>query len=187
MWPRVRAAIIAFALVLGAIDGLPLPKPERAAHLPPALGRAVDWLAGAQATVLAPVLPLRDALMVSERWALFAGAGRERFRLYVEGRSAPNGEFRLLYRADDPRHRKLADTIEYRRVRGAFNPRSREPPAGYDAFVSFVARRLCEKHRRLVEVRVRMEEIHILARGRGYAGTGRFVHERTRARSDVLP
>jgi hypothetical protein len=187
MWPRVRAAIIAFALVLGAIDGLPLPKPERAALLPPVLARAVAWLAQAQATVLSPVVPLRDALVVSERWALFAGASRERFRLYVEGRSADSGEFRLLYRADDPRHHELADTIEYRRVRGAFNPRTREPPAGYDAFASFVARRFCEKHPRLVEVRVRMEEIAILPRGAGYAGTGRFVHERTRARSEVRP
>jgi hypothetical protein len=187
MWPRVRAAIIALALVLAAIDGLPLPKPERAERLPPLLRGAVARVAAIQAGILAPIRPLADALVVSQRWSLFAGASQDRFRLVVEGRSASDATFRPFYRADDPRHAELADTIEYRRVRGAFNPRTREPPAGYDAFAAFVARRLFSAHPRLAEVRVRLEAIRIRERGRGYAGTGTFVHERLRKRSEVMP
>src|SRR5689334_8165280 len=187
MWPRVRAAIIALALVLAGIDGLPLPKPERVERLPQLLRGAVARIAAIRDGILAPIRPLTDALVVSERWSLFAGASEDRFRLVVEGRNAANAAFRLFYRADDPRHAELADTIEYRRVRGAFNPRTREPPAGYDAFAAFVAGRLFRAHPKLAEVRVRLEAIRILERGRGYAGTGTFVHERLRQRSEVAP
>jgi hypothetical protein len=187
MRPRPRAALIALALAVALVDGLPLPPAGRARAVSPALASVVAGLASAQGVLCAPFRPLFDTLLVTERWVLFAGASRERFRLEIAARGAPDSKWQLLYRADDPRHRALADVIEYRRVRGAFNPRTQEPPAGYDAFASFIAGRIFRERPDLCEVRVRMEQIRIRDDGAGYARRGRFVHERTRRRSDVLP
>jgi len=185
-WPRVRAALIAVALVGAALDGLPIPAPERAAAFSPWVGRVAAWAEAQRARALAPFSRLSGELVLVQRWVLFAGASRDRYRLEVAGREAGRSEFELLYRADDPKHRLLASTIEYRRVRGAFNPRTREPPQGYPAFASFVRERLFAQRPKLEEVRVRMEEIRILDRG-GYMGTGRYAHEITSVRRPERP
>ncbi len=186
MQRTARAALIALVLTVGLVNGLPLPAPERAERILPGLGGVVLGVARAQAFVLTPFRPLFDALRLTERWVLFAGASRERFRLEVAARRGPTGPWKLLYRADDERHRFLAELIEYRRVRGAFNPRTQEPPAGYDAFTAFVARRLFRERPEFDEARVRMERIRIADRG-GYTPTHEFAHEVVRRRAEVLP
>jgi hypothetical protein len=186
MRPGVRAALIALVLAVGIIDGLPLPPVERAANVAPWLAGPAAGALRAQAFLLAPFRPLFEGLRVTERWVLFAGASERRFRLEVAARRAPNEPWRLLYRADDSHHGYLGDLIEYRRVRGAFNPRTQEPPPGYDAFVTFVARRILSERPELDAVRVRMERIRIPDLG-GYAGTRVYAHERVKRREDVLP
>lgn len=183
---EARAALIALVLAVGLVDGLPIPSEARAARLPAWLGDVAAGARGAQNRALWPFLPLFGALHVTERWVLFAGASRERFRLEVAARANENGGWKLLYRADDAQHRLLADVIEYRRVRGAFNPRTQEPPAGYEAFVSFVARRVLAERPEFGEVRVRMEHVRI-ADGGGYVGSKRYAHELVRRRDEVLP
>jgi hypothetical protein len=186
MQRTARAALIALVLTVGLVNGLPLPAPERAERLAPGLGGVVLGVARAQAFVLTPFQPLFEALRLSERWVLFAGASRDRFRLEVAARRAPNGPWKLLYRADDERHRFLAELIEYRRVRGAFNPRVQDPPAGYAAFTALVARRLLSERPEFDEVRVRMERIRIADAG-GYTPTHEYAHEIVLRRDEVLP
>ena len=181
MPPRGRAALIALALGLGLLDGLPLLPPERAAALPPFLQAANARAVAAQALLLAPFRPFLSGLVVSERWSLFAGASRDRFRFELAARREPSGPWVLLYRADDARHRLFAEVIEYRRVRGAWNPRTEEPPPGYEAFGSFIAERVFAARPEFGAVRLRMERIRIQERG-GYARSGAFVHELTRER-----
>jgi hypothetical protein len=181
MQPRPRAALIALALALGLVDGLPLPPPERQRDLAPVVQGALGVVALAQAAILAPFRPLARALVVTERWVLFAGASRERFRFELSGRRGGHDPWQLLYRADDPEHRFLAGLIEYRRVRGAWNPRTQLPPEGYDAFASFVAGRVFAERPDLSELRLRMERIRI-EEGGGYTGTGEFAHELRRRR-----
>jgi hypothetical protein len=186
MQRTARAALIALVLTVGLVDGLPLPAPERAEQMLPGLGPVAAGAARAQALVLTPFLPLFEALRLTERWTLFAGASRERFRLEVAARRAPDGRWQLLYRADDERHRFLAELIEYPSVRGAFNPRTQDPPAGYAAFTAFVSRRLLRERPEFDEVRVRMARIRIADRG-GYTPTHEYAHEIVRRREEVLP
>jgi len=182
MSPRGRAALVALALALGLVAGLPLPPPAQVATLSPPLQRVLAGIGAAQSVILAPFQPLMAGLLVGERWSLFAGASQERFRFELSARPSAREPFKILYRADDDRHRFLSDLIEYRRVRGAWNPRTAEPAPGYDAFASFIAERVFRERPELREVRLRMERIHILDRG-GYVPSGEFVHERLRVRS----
>ena len=186
MRAEARAALIALVLAVGLVDGLPLPSAERARGFAPWLAGPADAANRAQAVLLGPFRLAFDWLRVNERWVLFAGASARRFRLEIAARKHSSEAWQLLYRADDERHRFLADLIEYRRVRGAFNPRTQEPPPGYEAFVAFIARRIFDERPELRDVRVRMERIRIDDRG-GYAGTGTYAHERVKRREDVLP
>lgn len=181
-----RGALIAFVLAVGLVDGLPIPTVERAEGFSPGLGRFVASLRRVQGFLLAPVRPVLDALHLSERFALFAGASREKFRLEIAGRSGSDGAFKLLYRAQDERHRFLAPVLQYRRVHGAYNPRTQEAPGGYPAFVTFIARRVFRERPGLREVRVRMQRILIADEG-GYTATNEYAHELVRRREEVPP
>jgi hypothetical protein len=181
-----RAALIALVLAVGLVDGLPIPAPERAERIAPGLGRLALGASEVRELALTPFRPLFGALHVTERWVLFAGASRERFRLEMAARRAPDSGWKLLYRADDERHRFLGELIEYRRVRGVYNPRTQEAPEGYPAFASFIARRVFVARPEFREVRVRMERIRIADEG-GYRGTKEYAHELVRRRDEVLP
>jgi len=186
MRAEARAALIALVLAVGLVDGLPLPSAERAAGMAPWLAAPAEVAGRVQTAVLSPFGFVFDWLRVTERWVLFAGASSRRFRLEIAARGNSSEPWHLLYRADDERHRFLAELIEYRRVRGAFNPRTQEPPPGYEAFVAFIARRVLRERPELRDVRVRMERIRIDDAG-GYTGTGMYAHERVKRREDVLP
>jgi hypothetical protein len=186
-WPRARAALITLALALGLVAGLPLPGDPHLAALPAWYARLVPGLRRAQELVLTPLRPVSDALVLTQRWNLFAGAKTRRYWLSLEGRETASGHWRLLYRPHDPEHDADGDALEYRRVRGAWNPRGQGPQPGYAAFVSFEARRLLALHPELGAVRARIEEIEILPRGAGFRGTGRFSFELVRERAEVLP
>jgi len=186
MSPRGRAALVSLVISLGLLDGLPLPPPERAAGLPPFWQRSLAAVGAAQGAILAPLRPLQRLFGVSERWRLFAGASRDRFRFELGARRGAHGDFNLLYRADDERHRFLAELIENRRIRGAWNPHAREPPPGYEAFGSFIAARVFAARPKLREVRLRMEQIRIRERG-GYGRSGEFVYDLRRERQVARP
>jgi hypothetical protein len=168
------------AMLFGLVDGCPLPSTARLRSGP---GRdVVAWLGAAQATVLRPVQWIGQGANVRQRWKLFPVASRQRYRMWIEGRE-PDGAWMLLYRPHDPEHTSLSARLEYRRIRGLWNPGTHAPRAGYPAFATWVAGVLLARDARLHEIRVRMEKIEILPRGRGFRGTGRFQFELVRGRA----
>jgi hypothetical protein len=153
-WPELRAALIALAIVLGVVDGLPIGKP------PP-----LSWI--------------EHTLRVSQNWGLFAAPGRDRFRMSIEGQRA-DGTWQILFRAGDRDHADDAEMLLYRRVRGVWDPTD-QPPAQYVAFAEWEIARMLARHPELVAVRVWMEPIRIGDDG-ALEPSGRFVlaHARTR-------
>lgn len=186
-WPRVRAGLITLVLLMGLVAGLPFPGDEQLARMPRWYARRVPALRQAQELLLTPFRPISDTLVLVQRWALFSGARTTRHWLWLEGRAAKTGRWVTLYRPHDPEHDADAAALEYRRVRGSWNPRGRVPQAGYEAFVSFEARRLLFARPELDAVRARIETVEILPRGRGFRPTGQLSFELVRTRGEVLP
>lgn len=182
-WPSVRASLITLVMAVGLVAGLPLPSERMRARLSPELAELSSAASRAQAFVLRPFSFIGEEFVIMQRWQLFAGASSDRYRIWIEARGA--GEpFTLLYRPHDPEHAFLASELEYRRVRGAWNPRGEFAQPGYSAFVSWVARRIFAARPELAETRVRIEKVRILPSGRGFEGTGEFLHVELRKRED---
>lgn len=177
-WATLRAGLIALAIALGLIDGCPLPRTpieqrlaDRALGRP--VGGAVQRLTTTRAQALAPVRPALDLFRVRQRWLLFAGADRHRFRMWIESRRAGEA-WQVRYRAGDDDHRFRARAIEYRRLRGAWNPHQlygQRP--GYPIFAAWIADQIFASDRSADEVRVQMERIEIGPHG-GARATGAF-------------
>ena len=184
LWPSVRAALITLSMLIGLVAGLPLPPANQRERLPPSLATLLGGLERAQGVFLKPFGFIGDEFSLIQRWKLFAGAGRERYRISIEAR-ARGKAFRVLYRPHDPAHAFEASRFEYRRMRGAWNPRRADPQPGYGPFVTWAARRVFRAHPELDEVRVREEKVVVLPRGAGYRGTGQYVFEARRTRSEV--
>lgn len=175
-WPAVRAAIVALALGLGLVDGCPIP--DRAATPRWALG---FWGAAdaARDVIRRPIAGLAADLDVSQRWTLFRGASRRRFRLWVEGKPA-SGDWRPLYRAGDPAHAEYEDLLSYRRVRGTYSPSGQTGRGQYYAFAVWMMLRALDDHPDLAVARVRLERVVI---GEGeYTPTGEFTSEQQERR-----
>ncbi|MBX3158471.1 MAG: hypothetical protein KF773_21055 [Deltaproteobacteria bacterium] len=174
-WRDVRAGLIAVAIVLALVDGLPIPP----------LGEADPW----QRPIVEAVQPLQRGflrpfawitrdLRFTQRWALFQSASPSRFRMAVDGRDHA-GAWRALYRAGDPSASEDAELLEYRRIRGAWNPTVRTM-GQYPAFVDWLAARLLATHPDLVAIRVRMERVALS--GGTLTGTGTYLFELHRGR-----
>lgn len=176
VWARVRAALIGLVLALGLLDGLPITEGKGVKRLSPAVRRVAKLSSRARATLLSPFRGLADALVVSQRWSLFSGAKEERHLLWIEGRRGRR-HWTVVYRPHDAEHAWLADSVEYRRVRGAWNAGRRGGGPAYDAFAAWVSARLLRERPELSAVRVRLEEGEIVPRGQGFQPTGRFVLE----------
>jgi hypothetical protein len=167
-WPHVRAALVLLSIILGLVDGWPQPKTP-------------------------PVRFLGDPLQLRQRWKLFPVADRDRYRMRIEargagaGHGAGNGEWELLYRPHDDAHAFMADALEYRRLRGAWNPGSYGPRGSYAAFATWMARQVFAARPDVTEVRVRMERVHIEDRGRGATPTGQFAFELVHTRGEATP
>jgi hypothetical protein len=185
LWPALRAFLVTLALLVGLVEGLPFPTPELRAKLPSALLALLDPLQRAQLFALGPFRPIGDEFQLSQRWTLFVGAPTQRYRIRLEARERHAEDWTLLYRPHDPEHGFLASELEYRRVRGAWNPRRAGTPAGYSSAVSWIAGRVFDERPEFYEVRVRMEKIEILPRGAGFRSKGRFVNEQRRTRPEV--
>lgn len=143
----------------------------------------IDWVRNA---ALHPVRFVPEQLQFSQHWRLFSSASDVRFLMWIEARNDPKGAWELLYRPHDPQHAWMAEEIEYRRVRGNWNPSRKGPNRGYDDFVTWVARRIFEERANALLVRVRMQEIDLLPRAKGARSSMQFFHERTRRRDEVL-
>jgi hypothetical protein len=187
-----RAALLAAVLVMQFFAACPVDpvleadvhKPDVRAHIArvsrrlASLGIARDtdalaadlvtWSARWQAVsavVTAPMRPYWDATLTHQRWALFTTASPDRWRMWIEGRPAESIAWEVLYRPHDPEHRLLAGPLEYRRVRGVWNPGATGVRNPYPGFVRWVARRVFALRPDLQQVRVRMERVHFALPG----------------------
>jgi hypothetical protein len=175
-WRELRAGLITLAIGLGLLDGCPLPRngTERKLarqRLGTELADAVAELESTRTRLLEPVLPAADLFRLRQRWKLFSGAARRRYRMSIEVR-AQGEPWRLLYRPHDDDHDFFAGAIAYRRVRGAWNPHSTYGArGGYSVFAGWIADEVFARDPRAAEVRIAMEKILIEPRG-GYHATG---------------
>lgn len=174
-------------LFFALLSGLPTPDTRVLHYVPSFAKEPVLKLDAVRNVLVAPFNRILDLFQFSEEWKLFSSAVNVRFLMSVEGRTADDAAWEVLYRPHHPQHALFDEVLEYRRVRGNWNPSRRGPSAGYEGFVTWVARRVFAANPAYTAVRVRMEEIEVLSEGRGYAQTGRFFHERVRARSEVPP
>jgi hypothetical protein len=179
--------LITLSLFVGSVAGWPLPTDavlKRLGEPWVAITRSLErW----QGVLLWPFRPIGDTLVLRQRFSLFSGASRERYRIRIEVRETASGRWVLRYRPHDPKHQEEASVLEYRRVRGAWNPRGDGPQPGYDAFVTFVAKRILSRHPEFSAVRVALERIVILPRGEGFRGTRRMVFTAERTRAEIFP
>jgi hypothetical protein len=167
-WPEVRAGLIALAILIGLVDGCPLPnRANTQAWQEPivAVARPV------QNALMRPFAWVREGGRFTQRWALFATAVRDRYRLEVQGQKR-DGTWELLYRAGDPAHRAYADDLEDERVRGAWAPTDR-PQERYPDFSRWFARRVLADHPEYNVVRTWFERV-VLERG-VVRGTGTYI------------
>lgn len=170
-WPAVRASLIALAMVVGLLDGCPVPSPQQTPTWAQSIVSRGD---AARRWLLSPVGWIGANLDFTQRWSLFTGASRQRFRLYVEGR-LPDGTWRILFRAGDPVHAEYADLLAYRRMRGMFRPRGQSIRLQYTAFAAWMTRRVLDDHPELDAARTRLENIAI---GEGsYTPSNTFAFE----------
>lgn len=165
----LRAALIALALGFGFIAGWPRPSPKLVARLPPSLASLVARLPELQERLLTPARPFAAAFGVySQNWPLFSSTGGTRHRFSIEARSRRSGAWTLLYRAHDPEHRYLANTLEYRRLRNLWIPHHQQLVAGFSGLSGFVAGRVFAEFPDYDAVRLRHAELDILDRASGF-------------------
>ena len=155
-WPEVRAGLIALAMLLGLVDGCPLPP---APFVRPWQAPIVDVVRPVQQAILTPFRWIPRYLRFSQRWALFQVAEHDGHRLEIQGR-VRGGPWQLLFRAGDPDHRAYADILEQERVRGAWDPTDRTRYQ-YPAFARWLTSRILDDRPELQTVRLRFEKIDI--------------------------
>lgn len=176
-WPATRSFLIALVLAVGLIDGCPLPSVKRA---PGPLKATVKTLRNWRQDAMRPTRQLRDGFRLHQTWKLFPTASIKQQRMWIEGRRAP-GDWEVLYRPTDDEHAFRADAIEYRRVRGAWNP-GRSPRRGYTPFTRWISREAFAARPDIDEVRVRVEDIRVKPKEGQWESSGRFQFERTALR-----
>lgn len=170
-WPWVRAALITAAIASGLLYGCPVPDRK----VTPDWARGiVDRGDAVRKWLLEPVAWLGPELDILQRWSLFRGASRKRFRLYFEGR-ASDGAWRLLHRAGDPAHDEYGALLAFRRTRGVYNPNGQNARAQFRPFASWLIWRMLDEHPEFTAGRIRLERVVIDEDG--YRPTGEFTLE----------
>jgi len=179
-WPHVRASLVALAILVGLIDGCPIPS---AKSVSPEWSDTVKSWARARRIVMTPFKPLGELLRLRQTWKLFPTARIEQHRMWVEARkSGTKDDWEILYRPHDAEHSMWADRIEYRRLRGVWNPGTKGTRSGYGPFVEWLAGEIFERRADIDRVRVRMEKIVIDPGMGGFVPSGMFELEKTQGR-----
>jgi hypothetical protein len=175
------------AILIGILEGLPMPNGRERTKMKERFGPG--WVAvvveidETRGAIIEPFSPIFELAGLRQRWKLFSGASKNRFRMWIEARRDLRvDEWELLYRPLDDDHAWYADQLEYRRVRGAWNPStSYGPRGGYGPFVTWIAGEAFARDPGYVEVRVRMEKVRIGPHG-GITASGELVHPMWRRR-----
>jgi hypothetical protein len=181
-WPAARAVLVTLVILAGLVDGCPLPPAKKVAE---PLRPAYDLAKRTRQTLLRPLRPARDLLRMQQRWKLFPTAREEQHRMWIEARSTRGGPWELIYRPHEPEHDFRADAIEYRRLRGAWNPGGSGPRRGYGPFSKWVAAEIFAERPDVREVRIRMEKIRIDPDDEGAIPLGQFEYVKMRRRPVV--
>jgi hypothetical protein len=182
-WAPARAVLITLAIVIGLADGCPVPEKKIRDRMPSGLRSTVESFNDVRISFLKPFKPIGAAAKLYQKWSLFRGASRDRFRLWIEARVGT--EWTLLYRALDDDHDWHAGQMEYRRVRGGYNPSNRRgAPGAYQHFATWVADQVFAERADVEEVRVQMEQLRISdEEGATPLGTFTYVHKRSPRRA----
>jgi len=173
-WPAARSVLIALVIAIGLLDGCPIPSNKKVAD---SLVPTVKSLRKIRTELIRPFRSIREAFRLHQTWKLFPTANLNQHRLWVEGRTDRKGAWEVIYRPNDDEHTFKADEIEYRRVRGAWNP-GRSPRRGYAPFTKWVAHEIFDVRPDLNEVRVRLENVKVRPRLGRFDSLGKFQFER---------
>lgn len=173
-WPQIRASLIGFTILVGLIDGCPLPPNKYVTWQKP----IVDVVRPIQQKILAPLKWVTFGVRFTQRWALMQAAARERFRFTVEGR-AKDGTWSVIYRANDPDHDAFADMLETHHAWGVWNPTD-EMMGQYKAFIKWFTGYVLDERPDLTAVRTFQEKV-IIEDGE-LKGTGERTSTMTRER-----
>jgi hypothetical protein len=180
-WPHVRAGLVALAIVVGLIDGCPIPP---AKTVPEDYRGAVKGWARLRRHVMTPFKPIGELLRLRQTWKLFPTAKIQQHRMWVEARkSGTKAGWELVYRPHDPDHDLFADRIEYRRLRGVWNPGSNGTRSGYGPFLEWLAGEIFTERPDVDRVRIRMEKIVIDPEEGGFVPSGSFELEKNQGRA----
>lgn len=167
---RLRAAVIAYFVLFNALAALPTPgeasaermrrpfergelrrwtgffhaigvdtDPDRLAQSYLAFSRVVQR---AREIALAPIEGWFELTQSGQNWHLFGTPGRQISALRVTAHSAAGEE--VLFESSDAAHDWKAGFLEYRRIRAAYKPSRRGPPATYAAFAERLSREIFE-------------------------------------------
>jgi hypothetical protein len=193
-WPQLRALVLTLVVLSQCLCALPaaplrpalLARPEGqrlvgwAMALLAPLGaasdrgqverRLIDWserAISARDTLLAPLALVSGAgargAALNQHWGLFQSAGELAFRMRVEARTQ-DGSWALIYRVDAEDPLGLSDLLEYRRLRGMYNPAATGPHRQYPGFARWLARRILASHLEYDALRVSMERLALATR-----------------------
>jgi hypothetical protein len=181
IWPHVRAGLVALAILVGLIDGCPIPSSKSVS--PPWRERVKSW-ARTRRIVMTPFKPVGELLRLRQTWKLFPTAKLDQHRMWVDARkTGTKDQWELLYRPHDPDHDVHADRIEYRRLRGVWNPGTKGTRTGYGPFVEWLAGEIFESRADVDRIRVRQERIAIEPEEGGFVPSGKFELEKSQGRA----
>jgi hypothetical protein len=188
-WPYLRAALITLTMLSQCVSALPK-RPLDAAQLArPEARRNMRWLAVAlrpfgergpaelerwvielsrgqvalRSRLLDPIAPLIHATAVRQQWHLFLTVKEQVYRLRIDAQSAQTqaGAWRTVYRTNQTDLLGMAEVLDYRRLRGVYNPTRAGAHAQYPAFVDWLMQRVWSEHPELGALRVGMEQLHV--------------------------
>lgn len=195
LWPRLTAGLHALAmstvLAVSCLSALPSRPYDEALLDKPQHKRFVSNLQGVLATLgiattraqirghlidgsesvielrnraLAPLQRAFDLVGSRQQWGLFLQPGRTAYRLQILGRTR-DGAWTLLYSAHEYDALGIGDMLEYRRLRGIYNPGKNASARGqYDGFVAWLARSVQAQWPEYRELRIAMRRISLGSR-----------------------
>ena len=178
-WPEVRAGLVTLAIAVGLADGCPLPT---SGDVAPSLREPLRVVKQVRHAAMTPFRPLGELLRLRQRWKLFPSASRDQLRMWVEGHDPATDAWSILYRPHDDEHDLMADRVEYRRLRAAWNPGSRNTRWSYSPFVEWLAAEIFAADPSIDRVRVRMEMVELQPEHGRFVGSGKFRYQKVRKR-----
>ena len=186
-WSHARGALLLSALLINLCQGAPVPSIDAASIDRPSnrarlerYGRLLRS-AGVSITddelrektlevssevnrwhgvIIAPVHPTFHYLQIRQRWSLFAASDTDPWWIHVEGKFRGDEEYQLIWRPMDTSATVEQATLEYRRLRGVWNP-GEDVRADQPRFLRFLHRLLFHRYPDLAAIRVRYLRFHV--------------------------